>query len=550
MEKQTDKQSLIKGAMILSIGIFISRIIGLLYRIPITNILGDDGNAIYGVAYTIYTSILALTAIAIPGALSKLVAEREAVGAHKDAHRVYKIALTYSVICALILATLMWIGADWISNTFFPALDAAMPIRALAPAVVIATAMAAIRGYFQGMNNMTPTAVSQIVEQIFNVIFSVMLAYAFVGISLTAGATGSTLGTGIGALAGLVVLIAMYHSKRRQRQKRIAQSKEYAYETTGSILKKILIMMVPMMITTSVFSVMTFIDQTMITNLLPHSIDYLKTNELMHFVPIQNAQNIETEGIVNQLLGQFSFQYTTFINIPVSLILQLGAAAVPAIAAAAAVGNYKDIRKKVKLIFKVGLLVAAPSSVAFILFGEPIMELLLKNPTGGKLLSAGAVGLIFITLAQLSAGILQGMGKPQIPTINAIIACCIKVIINLIGLSIPVLNIYGFIHSTTICYLVYAVLNIRYLRKITHIKLNWKRILIKPILSAGIMGIVSYGLYKLLLLVIPMQKLCMILIIPFAIVVYLLVGIATRTITKTDLMYIPGGNKLIDFLSQ
>ncbi len=550
MEEKKSSQSLMKGAMILSIGIFVSRIIGLLYRIPITNIIGDEGNALYNIAYTIYANLLALTAIALPGALSKLVAEREAVGAYREAHHVYHITLRYFTVLAGGLAILMAVGAPWISQVFFPGQDVTMPIQALAPTVVIATVIAIMRGYFQGRSNMTPTALSQVVEQVFNVIFSVLLAYMLVDISLEAGATGSTFGTGIGALAAFIVLLLVYYKEKPQIKKQIRNSPHGKKESTWVILKQILVIMVPMVITTSVFSVMTAIDQSMITRFLPRSIDYLKAHGMTAFIPLGQAAELETGVVISKLLGQFGFQYTTFINIPISLVLQLAAASVPAIAAAMAMGNYKEVRHKTRLIFKIGLMVAVPCSIAFLLFGEPIIALVLTRPTGGKLLAAGGLGLIFITLAQLSAGILQGMGKPQVATFNAIVACAIKVIFNFIGLTIPILNIYGFIHSITLCYLIYAILNIHYLTKLLHFRFNWKKLVLKPLGSSLVMGIVSFLFYVLLQQFLPGSRWNMLLVIPLAMLTYFIVGLRTGAITKQDLLYLPGGKKIVAFLSE
>lgn len=552
MEKSEKKQSLVKGAMILSIGVLVSRIIGMVYRIPIRNILGDEGQSYYGVAYGIYAVILTLTAIAIPGALSKLIAERRAKGAYKAAQRVYKLALAYALIVAACMALGLWFSAEFIESTFFPTQTVALPIRALAPTVMIATSLAVLRGYFQGMGDMTPTASSQIIEQIFNVIFSVVLAYSFLKATknLEWGATGSALGTGIGAVAGLVVLVSIYWMKRGRIKEELKESIAYEDESRGKILKEILAMMIPVIISTSIFSIMTSIDQSMISSALPKSIDALRAQSNLAVVPVKDAKFLETSSIVNQLSGQLSFQYMTFMNIPVSLILQLGLATVPAIAAATAAKQFDDIRRKVQLIFKIGLLIAAPSFVGFLLFAEPILTLVIGDSSGAELLAAGSIGMIGIALAQLSAGILQGMSKQSIPTFNALLACIAKIVVNVIALSIPVLNIYGFVHSTSICYLIYAVLNIRYLCKHLRVHFNWMNLLVKPLISAGLMGIMSYGVYVgLLALGLPM-KMTILIVMPFAAVCYFMIGILTKTITETDLLAIPGGRKIAGLIKR
>ncbi len=552
MEITKNKQSLMKGAMILSIGVLLSRIIGMLYRIPIRNILDDDGQALYGVAYGIYVVILTLTAMAIPGALSKLIAERRAAGAYREAQRVYHLAMIYALGVACIMALILWGSADFISNTFFPTQDVALPIRALAPTVVIATSLGVMRGYFQGMGDMTPTASSQIIEQIINVVFSVLLASTFLNATQSKvwGATGSALGTGIGAVAGFIVLITLYLRKKPQIKRELQQSAEFEYQSTRSILRQILEMMIPVIISASVFSIMTSIDQSMVSSALPRSIDLLKEQNLLQIVPVKGAEMMPTSTIVNHLSGQLSFQYMTFMNIPVSLILQIGLATVPAVAAAAASQDYKDIRRKTKLIFKIGLLIAAPSAVGFMLFAKPILTLAVGDASGSELLSAGAIGILAMALAQLSAGVLQGMSKQNIPTVNAVVSCIVKIIVNLIALTIPYLNIYGFIHSTTICYTLYAILNIRYLCKHLQIRFNWRKLLFKPILCAVVMGAISYGLYALLLVIGVPMRLSIIIILPLAMVIYFLVGLATHTITRSDLLSFPGGKKLVAFFEK
>lgn len=549
MESRTNGQSIVKGAVILGIGVFLSRIIGLLYRIPITNILGDEGNGLYSMAFQVYTVILTFTAIAMPSALSKLIAEREAVYAYRDAHRVYKVAMSYSLVFAVILGGAMWFGADLIAQILFPDQNVGMPIRALAPTVIVATAMAVMRGYFQGQNNMVPTALSQIIEQIFNVIFSVLLAYFFLSYDLIVAVTGSTLGTGIGAVVGLITLITIYFWFRPDLKKKLRQSKGYKYESSSGILRQILVMMIPVIVSTSIFSIMGLIDQSMITRSLPQSIMHLKEQNLLHLLPVAGAEDLKISEIVTQLLGQFSVKYFTLLNVPISLIIQLGGASIPAIAASMAVHDLKDVRRKIKLIFKVGLLIGAPSAVALMLFARPIIGLLFSEVTGDKMLASGAIGIIFIVLAQLSTGVLQGMGKPNIPTFHAIIACIIKVVINTIVLKIPTLHVYGVIHSTTLCYLIYAVLNINYLKKYLHMKFDWHKLLVKPLISAAIMGALAYGIFSGLMALFPHEKLWTMVIIPIAVVIYLFTGIATRAITKKDLLYIPGGKKLIRFLN-
>ncbi|MEG0502274.1 MAG: polysaccharide biosynthesis C-terminal domain-containing protein, partial [Cellulosilyticaceae bacterium] len=211
--------------------------------------------------------------------------------------------------------------------------------------------------------------------------------------------------------------------------------------------------------------------------------------------------------------------------------------------------DIKEVKKKTRMILKIGMLLAVPAAIGLALFGKPIMAVIFASePDGGELLAYGAVSIIFITIAQLTAGVLQGMGRQKIPTIHAIIACVIKVIFNVILLSIPTLHIYSVIHSTTLCYMIYAFLNVLYLKRELDMKFNWKALFVKPLISAGIMGAISYGIYRLLCHWIPKEGLWLLLVIPLAAAVYGIVGLVTGTITKRDIENIPGGKKIINRL--
>ncbi len=542
------KQNILKGAMILSIGVMLSKMIGLIYRIPLTNIIGDEGNGLYSSAYQVYVIILTLTATAIPSGLSKLIAEREAVGAYREADRVFKLTLKGGLICSLILAIVVCLGADVISDVFFPNENVGTPIRVLVPTILIATVVASLRGYFQGLGNMVPTAKSQVIEQIVHVIFTVVLAYYLINRSLLSAVVGATLGTSIGAFVALLILIATYIKTRRERRP-LLEAQTVVHEESGRvILKKTLQIILPIIISTSVFSIMTFIDLSMISSLLPNSLMQLKSSGLIEQIPVPNATELDINTLATSLKGQYGFQYNTFINIPVSLILQIAAASIPAIAASVAIKNQVEVNERIRSIFKLGMIIGAPTTVAFFLFGKPIIGLVLTGGTGGELLSAGAISLIFITIAQLSAAVIQGMGKPLRASIHALLACLVKIIISYVLIRIPQLNIYGVIHSTTICYFLYGMFNLVYLNKEFSIRLEWRKVVIRPIICAGIMGVLSYGVYIGMNQLFDSPRVSMLLVIPFAIIVYFVVAVITHTITKEDLRGIPGGKKLERFI--
>ncbi|OOB78268.1 MAG: hypothetical protein BEN18_07975 [Epulopiscium sp. Nuni2H_MBin001] len=536
-------QNILKGAMILSIASVISKILGMLYKIPITNIIGDQGNAIYASAYNMYILLITFSAIGMPTAISKLVSERREIGAFREAHRVYKVALIYSVLLAFILASTLWFGAEFIA-TFMQNELLVMPLKALAPTSVIVTIMAVTRGYLQGTGDMFPTAISQVVEQIFNAIFSVVLAYMFISYGVVEAATGSTLGTGLGAVFGLITLLIIYVRKKINTTDTVAS--KFDNESPTIILKAILWTVIPIVLSTSIFAIITNIDTLMLNTMLPNLVEQLISHNRYDLVNVTGAIDMTTTQIVDSLAGQYLGKYLTLINVPVALILTIGMAATPAIAAEMAKEDFEAARAKTYMILKIGSLLAVPSAVGLTLYAKPIMELIYSHsPDGHRLIAYGSIAIIFIALAQLTTSVLQGMGRQYIPTRNALIACIIKIIVNFIFLQIPIINIYAVVHSTTICYVVFAMLNINYLSKNIELKLDWKNIVFRPVLASAIMGAGSFVVYYGLFLTTGMSSVALIVAIIIAIILYGIFGILVGAISVEDLRNIPGGRRFI-----
>ena len=548
-KNEQSQKTIIKGAMILSASVLITKIISILYRVPVTNALGDIGNGIYSVAYQVYVLLITVTSIGLPSAISKLVSERAAVGDYREAHHVYRVAMRYAVVLATVLSVLLWFGAEQAAN-FFKVPAALWPIRALVPAIIIVSIMAVMKGYFQGLQSMTPTAVSQVVEQVIHAIISIGLAYGLLKFGVEAAVVGSTLGVVGGVLAGLLTLVFVYYLIRPLIKKRIDRSPSSEKpQSDRTILKGILITSIPIMLSASVFSVMTTIDYRMIADKLPETIEKMRTLQLVHLLPVNTAILDDTQTVVDSLVGIFSFKYMTLLNLPVSLILTLGMAVTPAVAASMAQKDYKEVRSKIRMVLKIGMLFAAPAALGLMLFGKEIIAFLLpKEPYGGELLAAGGIAIVFITLAQLTAGILQGLGRQHIPTVNAVIACSIKVILNAVLLTIPQVHVYAVIHTTTLCYIIYAFLNIKAMLHLIKMKLDYRALFIKPLMIAGIMGIMAKGLYIGLVKLVDYPSVWLVVSILFAIIIYGILGLTTGTIDERDLMNLPGGTKLTRFL--
>ena len=267
---------------------------------------------------------------------------------------------------------------------------------------------------------------------------------------------------------------------------------------------------------------------------------YQKQKDIL---PVVDASSMVLQDIVKSLKGIYSFQYNTFINIPVSIIIQLAAASIPAIAASVAIKDEKAVSEKVQMIFRIGFIIGAPCAAAYLVLGKDVLQFIFGK-TGGQVLSAGAIGLVFIMIAQLSAAITQAMGKPFVVSINAMIAFCIKIVLNYILMRIPALNIYGVIHSTTLCYVIYSTLNLTYLYRTFKVKVDWKHVAVKPLICAAIMSGISYGCFEGLRRLIGRERISMLIVVCLAVVVYFVLAIITGAISEDDLNQLPGGRKI------
>ena len=295
----------IKQAAILAAASLLVRFLGFVYRLPLTNMIGDEGNAIYAGGYYIYTFLLILSSAGLPAAISKLVSERIALKQYRNAHRVFHAALIISTTLGTIFAVIMGVGAQKLANIIgIP--DSYFSLITLCPTLVIVAIMSVFRGYFQGMHTMVPTAISQIIEQVFNAFFSVYLAWVFLSVNVPAGkekniplaSAGGTMGTGIGALAGLIVVIFAYCLIRKYLLWRVARCKQPYEETKGYLIRKVLQTAWPIIAGTAVFSITNLIDMSMVVNIL------------------QDTGFSSAEA--NALYGQLSGKYVTLTTLPTS----------------------------------------------------------------------------------------------------------------------------------------------------------------------------------------------------------------------------------------
>ena len=523
---KTKNSSFVDQAAILIAAMLISRLLGFLYRMPMTHFIGDDGNAYYAAGYTVYSFLLILSSAGLPAAISKLVSERITLKRYNDAHAVFQVALVLSAVMGIICSLAFLFGARYISAFLSQPLSY-YSMLALSPTLLIVGIMAVYRGYFQGMNTTKPTAFSQIIEQVFNVVFSVFLAWLLHKRGPEFGAAGGTAGTGIGALAGLAVMLIIYklNSKiihRRLKRDHLPQKESYS-EIASAVIKTAW----PIILGTAVFSISNIIDTTMVSNCL-------------------KASNAFTQKEIDVLFGQFTGKYVVLTTLPVVISSAMATASVPSVASSSALRDAKAVSEKINLGMRMAMLFTIPAAIGLSVLGVPILQMLFPSRSeGGFLLQWGGIGVIFLALAQITTGMLQGVGYVKLPIIGAIVGAVIKVILNFILISNPSINILGAVLSTIACYFAASLLDIFFLWYITRIKIDFMGILFKPLICAVGMGITSYGAYEAIFFLSRSNTISVIFAITFGMIVYFLCMLMLKGIVRSDLNTFPMGNKLV-----
>lgn len=530
--------SFIKQAAILASAGIIVRVIGFLYRLPLTNMIGDTGNAIYSAGYYIYTFLLILSSAGLPAAISKMVSERIAMKEYRNAHRVFKVSLFVSGIIGFLFMVILYVFAKPISE-IVDSPESYWCIVSLSPTLFIVAIMSVYRGYFQGMNTMVQTSISQIVEQIFNAVFSVYLAYVFLKIgvpegekNIVLGAAGGTAGTGIGALAGLIIMILAYFVIRPKLKTQMRrEGRKHKPDTKSEIISTLARTAIPIIAGTAIFSITNLADMVMVLGRL----------DVAGF----------THDEAQILYGQLSGKYVTLTTLPVSITTAMATATIPSIAASVKLNEKENAKRKMGLTFRIAMILSIPAAVGIGVLGDPIIRMLFPNASeGGNLLTVGAISIIFLAICQIITGILQGIGRVDVPVKGAILGAITKIILNYFLISIPSINVLGAVISTTGCYAVASIYNIISFTNITRVRLNYRDGIVKPLFGSIIMGIACFGIYRLLISISFGNTVSTIISIVISMCVYGAIMLLIKGIREEDLKYIPMGNRILRVLKK
>lgn len=541
--RQNKTNFLVQGSILAAASI-ISRIIGLIYRIPMTSIIGDVGNNYYGCAFAIYNIILIISSFSLPQAVSKTVSAQVAKGRFSSAYQVFKAAMLFAVISGLAASLVVYFGAEFFTGTLMRTPHSVYALKVLSPVLLVVAVLGVLRGFFQGLGTMMPSAVSQIIEQIVNAIVSVWAAYVLFGYGSTIGAVlgdaehyaaaygaaGGTLGTGAGAVAGLlfaVFVFAIYMAAYRRKTKGAKKPKTAPFFSTFWML---LVTIIPVLLSTTIYNISGIIDQGIFKNV----------------AILQGYKEHE----IDVWYGVFSGKYQLLINIPIAIASAMAASSVPTLTKSFVEKNMDQVREQIHAAIRFVMVIAFPCTAGLAVLAKPIMLLLFPSTAGtadmaASFMTAGALAVVFFALSTLSNGLLQGIDRLKVPVKNAFISLLLHVILLVVLMMSFRLNIYAVVYSNMFFAFLMCVLNARAIRVYSGYRQEIKKTFLIPAVCSVLMGVVTwlvnYGLYSLC----EINAVAVLTAIFVAMIVYFVAMLLLKGLTEEDLRSFPKGTTLI-----
>lgn len=523
--------NILKQGTILAAASVISRIIGMLYRSPLTAIIGDDANGLYSAAYEIYSLALILSSYSMPLAVSKLLSARFATKEYRNGYKIFQGAMLFALAAGFIMMALIFFGAKTIENLYkFDGLY--LPLRVLAPTIFIVAVVGTLRGFFQSRKTMIPTSVSQLIEQIFNAVVSIAAAFVFVRFAQTDaqyaryGAAGSTMGTLFGALSGLFFLIFLFVIYRPRMNRMLRRDRTGVTLNNASVAKLLAVTIVPIILSQAVYQSVGVVDGFLFGNLYG--------GEDRQF-----------------LYGLYSAKYRTMINIPNAVSSSLASSMIPALVSFYALGNMKEFKDRLASSVKFNMIIAFPCAAGLAVLAWQIMYLLFPTTDtqiSGNMLFCGAAAVIFYALSTITNAALQGLDKMRLPVIHAAVALAVHIVILIPLVKFTALGGYALVAGNILYPLVVCVLNWFSVKKYADYRQEIKKTFLIPAISAGAMGIVIFGFGKLLGLILPQNYFGNLITVAVCIVaaaaIYFALIIYLGALTKEDMPDFPMGMRL------
>lgn len=536
MSDENKGNALVKNASFLMMATLISRIIGLLYKSPLSTVVGNVGMGYYGYANNVYVILLLISSYSIPMAVSKVISERLALKQYRNAQKVFHGALIYGALVGGIAALV----AFFLGKYLLPVnqQEALLALRMLAPTIFLSAILGVLRGYFQAHSTMLPTSISQIIEQIANAVVSVAAAWLLIGSfggddkkDAIFGAAGGTMGTGAGVVAGLLFMLFVYGLNRKTIRKKVAKDRHTTEESMMGVLKIIFLMVTPIIFNTFVYNASSYLDSKIFSDILG----------------LKSVAN----KVVSGQWGEYSNYYISMINIPLALSSATSSAMMPEIASRYITKDYEGANKKINEGVQLTMFLCIPAAVGLAVLAFPIMKLLFPKSSdlSGILLAAGSVSVVFSALSTITNGVLQAIGQAKLPLRNSAISLVLNVLtVALCSYFVPSMGVFAVLAASLVFAVCMCVLNALSLKKYLGHKNDFVNGYGKPLIASAGMGAVAWGIYYGLRLLVPIRIVCLGVAVIFAVLVYMILYVVVTKTTQEQLRKFPMGSYMVRVL--
>lgn len=580
------------GAAILAMGILVVKVIGLFYKIPLVNIIGSEGSADFNNAYNIYSVLLTISTAGLPVAVSKMVSEANALGRQNQVHKVFRLSLAAFLTLGVVSFLIMYFGSEQLAGMMHDSLAAA-GIRALAPAVICVGCLSAFRGYAQGHGNMTPTAVSQILEALCKLVIGLGLAYWLVqaGQPSHVAAAGAITGVTVGTILALAYMIFNFVSTRMREEKDTQDAPDSARRILSTLMK----IAIPITISSSMVGIVTVIDSALVQGqiqkvLISNPDSWALYQQVVDFAPLEAARDawqqavssgaaaeavsqlygaveLAAENISRSLYGNYSGALTIY-NLPLSLMAAITASVIAAVSAALARRDRRGAARITGSALRITALLAFPMGVGLFVLGTPIIRLIfpeLEASVAGPLLSTLGIASIFVCLMLVCNSVLQAHGFINLPVVIMALGGVVKIVTNYNLVAVPTIGISGAPVGNVLCFGLCMVLDLVVIARVIHGRPDYLPLLVKPAAAAGMMGLGAWAVYGLLSKLLSYEEvtqagetirtlgktgngIAVMGAILIAVIIYAILVVALRAISREDLSLMPKGDKIAKIL--
>ena len=580
------------GAAILAMGILVVKVIGLFYKIPLVNIIGSEGSADFNNAYNIYSVLLTISTAGLPVAVSKMVSEANALGRQNQVHKVFRLSLAAFLTLGVVSFLIMYFGSEQLAGMMHDSLAAA-GIRALAPAVICVGCLSAFRGYAQGHGNMTPTAVSQILEALCKLVIGLGLAYWLVraGQPSHVAAAGAITGVTVGTILALAYMIFNFVSTRMREEKDTQDAPDSARRILSTLMK----IAIPITISSSMVGIVTVIDSALVQGqiqkvLISDPDSWALYQQVVDFAPLEAARDawqqavssgaaaeavsqlygaveLAAENISRSLYGNYSGALTIY-NLPLSLMAAITASVIAAVSAVLARRDRRGAARITGSALRITALLAFPMGVGLFVLGTPIIRLIfpeLDASVAGPLLSTLGIASIFVCLMLVCNSVLQAHGFINLPVVIMALGGVVKIVTNYNLVAVPTIGISGAPVGNVLCFGLCMVLDLVVIARVIHGRPDYLPLLAKPAAAAGVMGLGAWAVYGLLSKLLSYEEvtqagetiqtlgktgngIAVMGAILIAVIIYAVLVVALRALSREDLSLMPKGDKIAKIL--